>query len=428
MPDNNQLSERELEILKLLATGASNKEIANELVISVNTVKVHLRNIYSKLEVSSRTEASMWAVRAGIVSSEIDEAETAPGDSVGEEPQSWLRRFWWVLVGGILVSFLAMLGVWFARQESSSSISEAPTEQFSEPERWQELAKLSIPRSHFAFAAYDNQLYTIAGKTENGVSNIVERYSPQLDSWATLSSKPIPVADVNAAVIGGKIYVPGGRLESGEVTDVVEVYDPWDDQWTIAASIPDALSAYALATLEGKLYLFGGWDGRNYTDTVYEYIPEQDLWNTLDVMPTPRGFAGATVVGEKIYILGGYDGNQALDVNETFSPGNKNEPWSTGQSLPQGRYGMGVTSLADTIYLLGGEAGQETIPTSFQYRPLMDEWISTTNPFAQTWSQMGIASIATNLYIWGGNLDGIASGQLWYYQAIYTISIPVIQQ
>jgi DNA-binding NarL/FixJ family response regulator len=59
------LSERERDILKLVATGVSNKEIAQRLFISSNTVKVHLWNILTKIGANSRTEAAMYAVRIG---------------------------------------------------------------------------------------------------------------------------------------------------------------------------------------------------------------------------------------------------------------------------------------------------------------------------------------------------------------------------
>lgn len=56
---SDDLSEREQEVLRLLADGLSNKEIAQKLYLSVRTVEAHLRNIYSKLGVRSRLEAAM---------------------------------------------------------------------------------------------------------------------------------------------------------------------------------------------------------------------------------------------------------------------------------------------------------------------------------------------------------------------------------
>src|SRR5580700_11366439 len=61
------ISPRELEVLSLMATGKRNKEIAGELAIAEDTVKMHVRNILSKLQVNDRTEAVTTALRRGII-------------------------------------------------------------------------------------------------------------------------------------------------------------------------------------------------------------------------------------------------------------------------------------------------------------------------------------------------------------------------
>ncbi|MGI6206583.1 MAG: response regulator [Anaerolineae bacterium] len=67
------LTEREMEVLRALSTGKSNKEIAADLAISTYTVQVHVRNILGKLGVSSRTEAVAFALRQGWLS--VDDLE-----------------------------------------------------------------------------------------------------------------------------------------------------------------------------------------------------------------------------------------------------------------------------------------------------------------------------------------------------------------
>jgi DNA-binding NarL/FixJ family response regulator len=62
------LTERELRVLRLVASGASNSEIAENLSISVNTVKSHLKNILDKLHLDNRTQAATYAFERGLVS------------------------------------------------------------------------------------------------------------------------------------------------------------------------------------------------------------------------------------------------------------------------------------------------------------------------------------------------------------------------
>ena len=69
-----RLTDRELEVLKLVAQGLNNREIAKRLFISENTVKNHVRNILEKLQLHSRMEAVMYAVRERLI--DIPDADT----------------------------------------------------------------------------------------------------------------------------------------------------------------------------------------------------------------------------------------------------------------------------------------------------------------------------------------------------------------
>lgn len=62
------LTEREKDVLRLVARGATNRDIAGELVITENTVKVHLRNILDKLQLRNRQQAAAYAVQEGLIS------------------------------------------------------------------------------------------------------------------------------------------------------------------------------------------------------------------------------------------------------------------------------------------------------------------------------------------------------------------------
>jgi len=441
--DPNELSERELEILKLVATGASNKEIAHRLVISANTVKVHLRNIFAKIGVTSRTEAAMYAVNNRLVLPQ-GVVEVIPGlsgdngspdlfsltaEAASEStPENKKALSWWGVALGVLVvlGLIGIAGILWARQDSSQAA--VPTPGPDAPVQWQELTPLLTARSELACASFEDALYAIGGETIEGVTGAMDRYDIKSNSWTSLTPKPLPVTDANAAVISGLIYVPGGRLETGKPTEVVEVYDIRQDRWSQAASLPTALSAYSLSSLEGKLYLFGGWDGERFSNQVFIYDPSLDSWVEGTPMPTIRGYAGASVSNSEIYVIGGTDGNTTFSRVDIYLPtleGSSQSPWIQGVPLPTGRQRMGLVSIADIIHVLGGINGSPEALPALTYFPLRGEWQQFEAPFTQSWSGLGLVPLGTNLYALGGEVGDALSDRALAYQAIYTISLPI---
>jgi DNA-binding CsgD family transcriptional regulator/N-acetylneuraminic acid mutarotase len=286
---NHDLSEREREILRLVATGASNKEIAQQLFISQNTVKVHLRNIFAKIGVTSRTEATVYAIQNGLV--QLDAApKIAEPIAPSPMPPTEARRApiarWWLGIAALIILLIGIVSIGAMRQAAAPVFaSPAPM-----PARWQMRAALPTPRAGLATAAYENRIYAIGGESAQEIVANVERYDPASNAWTALAPKPTAVTDVSAAVIGGLIYVPGGRLDATyrQITNRLEVYNPRQDRWETRAPLPEPLCGYALATFEGELYLFGGWNGERYLDSVYVYSPDEDVWRAQTPMPTAR--------------------------------------------------------------------------------------------------------------------------------------------
>jgi NarL family two-component system response regulator LiaR len=80
-PDIDPLTEREVEVLQLVAQGRSNRDISEQLGISEATVRTHVSKILSKLNLGSRTQAALYALREGLASLRDGDAGAETGDS-----------------------------------------------------------------------------------------------------------------------------------------------------------------------------------------------------------------------------------------------------------------------------------------------------------------------------------------------------------
>ena len=447
MPDDlGPLSEREIEVLKLVADGKTNQQIARELVISPNTVKVHLRNIFEKLGVQSRTEATMEAVRRGWVTvgggmpaaGAAGEAEPGPVEPVEEPPAvpaplaTWQRIYMVVAAVLIAAGLLASAG-WQAPGRAGhvtpfSDIGQAQIGAVARNpvSRWIVRAPIPAARSRMAVATDGVRLYVIAGETADGITDQVLFYDRSANAWQTAAAKPTATANIAAVRIGDRIYVAGGTLADGQSADVLEVYDPQADAWETRAALPFPLAAYAAAELDGRLYLFGGWDGVRFRADTLIYDPAGDRWSSGSAMPEPRGFHAASALGGRIYVAGGFDGRHELASVLVYDPaaeGTAAGPWSSRAALSQPRGGLGLVALGARLYAIGG-GWTEALSFNEQYDASADAWSRIETPIAGQWRNLGAVVLGNKVYALGGWSGGYLDNNE-EYQALLQQLLPL---
>jgi len=440
--ENKELSEREIEVLRLLAAGLSNKEIAGQLHLSVNTVKVHLRNIFAKLGVQSRTEATLVAIQRGwvIVSQSqpgaqpVDSAPYAPVELpriVTEAPLSAWRR-----ATLIAAALLCAAGIVVSGLDSTGGVAAAG-DVFIDPENnpgaggvtpgdsaWEAAASMPTARARLAVAAHGNRLFAIGGDTQTGVTGVVEQYDPAQNVWTNGAPKPTPVSNVSAVVIGDRIFVPGGMTASGSPTTAVEVYDARADRWSSAASLPAPRMAYAAAAFHGLLYLMGGSDGSSYSARTYVYDPATDAWTPRTPMLTPRGFSAGSALGDAIYVVGGFNGQVESNVCERYLP--REDRWETCPPMSVGRGGLALVTVGSNLYAIGGGwtgylAFNEVLTQG------ASEWRPVSTPLIGQWRGFGAAVIEADILAVGGWNGQVLASTYRYRPFPFKVFVPAAQ-
>lgn len=443
---DNPLSEREMEVARLLATGASNAEIARDLVISPHTVKVHLRNIFEKLQVNSRTEASMVLVQRGwiIVPGAVVETTAEPAPPPLPEPAPlphtpaqlpiWQRAY---LAGALMLCVLLLLAPYVGAlmTDATDLLTNAdqprsiPPAAQLEP-RWQVRTPLPQPLGRHALVDFTGRLVRLGGETTDGAAvDAVQFFDEQSNRWVALAPLPTPLANLAATPLGTTLYVAGGSHQGATAADVSVLsdqllrYEESFNTWVVANKLPYAVAGAALVADETALYLIGGWDGQNMRDEIWRYAPgAQSGWELVGHLTKGRAFLGAAAVHNALYIAGGYDGVREITLLERFTPATGEIHELAPMATPRG--GLSLVYDGVTLYAIGG--GWTQPMTSLErYDMAGNAWSNFPSPLQDEWRNLAAAGRDGRIYMTGGWAGDYLDIHL-EFQSSFRALLPVI--
>ena len=185
---------------------------------------------------------------------------------------------------------------------------------------WTTKVSMTESLSYLTSSTIGNNIYIVGGRNDTTFywgSNCC--YDTLTNTWSDKTSLPSGSgrSGHSSVVIDNKIYIIGGLTSSG-VSNSIECYDTNTDSWSTIYNMPVSLQLLSTESYGDKIYVIGGIDSsNNYTYSVYSYDIVKNEWNKLYDLNEPKARASSCIIGSIIYIMGG-----TINTNNTIS--NKN--------------------------------------------------------------------------------------------------------
>ncbi len=399
---SSELSERELQILLLVAQGLSNRQIAGQLDISDNTVKVHVRNIFVKINVASRTEASLYAVRHGLLI--VENQPVAPAPIVEPPPPLvvpadtvrpvLVPRWGWLVVAGVVVVIGGGGLVWWATQ---TPVTPVIRQQSSAPTRWARLPALPNPQPDQQFAVYAGQLYAFTG---NHGSQWLQ-FDDATRTWITLADLPFVMPN------SAKVWADGAGLWVVGSDDGRGVWR-WDsEKWQVQPMLPAGVTVAGVVRVDGALLVLGQLTTTAENVSAWTLAPQAQSWQSGVDFAHALVNVELVVLEGVVYLFG--DGAHVWRLDW------QGQRWVADRDLPFVWSRGAVTTVLGSILVIDA-----TTPALWAYVPGQGV---VSKQIVPTQIALGRQVVTWQAQLIMPNLDGTVINA---YQAVYQTFVPVM--
>ena len=423
------LTERELEVLKLLATGVSNKEIAAQLFLSPNTIKVHLRNIFTKLEVQTRTEATLLAMRNGWVSTGHTGNLASAAQSNAAISDAWKPED--IPPFAEATSHVSIPKIVEQARSETQNIEASVSTSSDDTEATQRIVPLPVitpvpvapnPQLLPSLSMRRRLALILAGvctllllvlvlwpqqtdATTPEESPFVGGgpiFVPASDStrWVERSSMRTARAGGVGVAISNTVVIVGGQTATG-LSDEVLQYTLKPDSWVnLDTPKPTSVLYAGGAAIDNRIYVLGGVGTNGQPSRQFEMLNMQTKqWTALSNLPTALSGHAVVATGGKLYVFGGRENGEITNHASVFDP--VSESWAELPSMTTARTQAAAAFLNDRIFVIGGYDGQQELGVCESYLIKENKWESCA-AMTTARSSFGLAAVGQVLYAVGG--------------------------